>query len=378
MNEPRIDLVLLKGLLSRPTAPFGEGHVVSRVERWAAAAGISRRVDRFGNLLLSTDIDRRVRPAKCRVGFTAHMDHHGFEVTGVEGRALRAAWRGGVKVKYLEGAAVRLFPPAGEGKTSPGRGAVGRVAEVITAPGKARPESLVIYMEKGRPAPGWIGSFDLVSYERAGDVLRGRAMDDLCGCAVVLSALAVLKKRGVRGVLTLLTRAEEDGFRGALALADIRTGKGADFPPLVNVETSKSRAGARPGGGVVIRLGDARTVFDPGITLALEETARRLELPYQRRVMDGGVCEATAFNLLGLRAGAVAIPLLNYHNMAKDRLAPEEVRLPDLDGAVRLLVGVGELALKEDKDGRSFTDRTELARLLAERTGEARKLLLRG
>ena len=37
---------------------------------------------------------------------------------------------------------------------------------------------------------------------------------------------------------------------------------------------------------------------------------------YQRRVMDGGTCEATAFGVAGFQVAGISTPLKNYHNMS--------------------------------------------------------------
>jgi len=74
---------------------------------------------------------------------------------------------------------------------------------------------------------------------------------------------------------------------------------------------------------------------------------------YQRRVMDGGTCEATPYQLKGHISGGIAVPLHNYHNQGKRRIGPEGVYLKDVRGAVRFLVemvermGEFELSIQE-------------------------------
>jgi hypothetical protein len=46
----------------------------------------------------------------------------------------------------------------------------------------------------------------------------------------------------------------------------------------------------------------------------------------------------------GLEAAGVAVPLVNYHNgWGAEKIAPERVRVSDVEGAVRLLVEAGKL-----------------------------------
>ena len=60
---------------------------------------------------------------------------------------------------------------------------------------------------------------------------------------------------------------------------------------------------------------------------------------FQRALMSGGTCEATAYQEFGLQTGAVCVALGNYHNCAsKQKIAAEFVSVSDACGMVRLLV----------------------------------------
>ena len=61
---------------------------------------------------------------------------------------------------------------------------------------------------------------------------------------------------------------------------------------------------------------------------------------YQRKLMDGGTCEATVLTRAGYGVGAVALPLKNYHNAGRNGLRPEIIDLDDAVWLVELLVGV--------------------------------------
>jgi endoglucanase len=117
---------------------------------------------------------------------------------------------------------------------------------------------------------------------------------------------------------------------------------------IISVETSKALPGVVLGGGPVIRLGDRASMFDHRMVFFMERVARELKkkdrrFRCQRRVMDGGTCEATPYRLNGYVAGGIAIPLHNYHNQGKTKIGAEAVHLRDVEGAVRFLV---ELALR--------------------------------
>jgi len=58
---------------------------------------------------------------------------------------------------------------------------------------------------------------------------------------------------------------------------------------------------------------------------------------YQRKLMDAGTTEATAFDLLGYETGAACLALGNWHNAGpKGRVRAETVHLGDLESLVRL------------------------------------------
>ena len=92
----------------------------------------------------------------------------------------------------------------------------------------------------------------------------------------------------------LLTRGEEVGFVGAVKHFESAYLAKARRPLMVvSLEASRTLTGAIIGKGPVVRLGDRRTVFDAGGLQVLSQLAERL-LPkaHQRRIMDGGACEA--------------------------------------------------------------------------------------
>jgi endoglucanase len=80
--------------------------------------------------------------------------------------------------------------------------------------------------------------------------------------------------------------------------------------------------------------------------LAAEDSTFR----FQRKLMDGGVTEATAYDLYGYETGAACIALGNYHNAGpRGRVAAETVHLGDLDGLVRLFLRMLETAPRYER-----------------------------
>ena len=326
----RYDLLdLLKRLLSLPTAPFHERFVSSFLCEELKKADIDFQQDRYGNIVAGGG------DKKNSMAYVAHMDHPGFEIARVKGNRVEADWFGGVDARYFIGARVVIYD-----QSSGAIRARGAVEEISKNP-QGRVEKMTLRI-KGSAARGDFGTWDLVPFRRRDELIYTKGADDLVGCAVILCALKELKKKGIRnGIRGIFTRAEEQGFIGTLGMI-----QSCFFPPstrIISVETSKALPGVVLGGGPVIRLGDRTSMFHHQMVLFMDHVARETQKKaryflYQRRVMDGGTCEATPYQLRGYIAGGIAVPLRNYHNQGNKRLAPEVVHLDDVQGAARLLV----------------------------------------
>jgi putative aminopeptidase FrvX len=91
--------------------------------------------------------------------------------------------------------------------------------------------------------------------------------------------------------------------------------------------------------GVIVRVGDRTSVFDDSATAALVQAATNAKLPFQRCLMSGGTCEATAYQLYGYRSAALCVALGNYHNCGPDtQIASEFVSIADVEGMVKLML----------------------------------------
>lgn len=326
----RSDLLhLLEKLLPLPTAPFHENFVSSFLCEELRSAGLDFRLDKYGNIIADYG------ESECAVACVAHMDHPGFEITGAKEGKAEADWFGGVDAKYFVDAKAIIYDR--------GSGAIcarGVVKEISKNP-QGRVEKMVLRI-KGSTARGDFGTWDLVPFRRRGELIYTKGADDLVGCAVILSALKELKERGIKkAVRGLFTRAEEQGFIGTLGMI-----QGELLPAstkIISIETSKALPGVVLGGGPVIRLGDRTSMFHHQMVFFMDYVAHEIKkqdrsFVYQRRVMDGGTCEATPYQLRGHITGGLAVPLHNYHNQGRKRIGPEAVHLKDVQGAVRFLV----------------------------------------
>jgi endoglucanase len=352
------ELSALMSLLKQPTAPFREMHVAAWARGRLDAAGVPWYEDPAGNLLVGVK-DRAAYRALIRARdsepvrvFIAHMDHPGFHgVRWIGPDRLHVKWFGGAPVRHLAGARVWLADAQGTALH-------GRFKAVALDPGGRmilhgevqvdlhdvkRPQATSLFGGFGFRAPVW----------RSGRRLYTKAADDLVGVYAIVATAQRLFARKRRPVpfLGLLTRAEEVGFVGAIAHLELGWLDEARRPLMaVSLEASRTLPGALVGKGPIVRLGDRRTVFDAGGTQLLSTLAEGL-LPgaHQRRIMDGGACEATAAISYGLPAIGMSVPLGNYHNQGFEGgpdcrraqgPAPEFVHLDDIDGMLTLCRGL--------------------------------------
>ncbi|MDP6529867.1 MAG: hypothetical protein QF819_00750 [Gemmatimonadota bacterium] len=356
-------LSVARGLLSCPTAPFLEDSPASFVRAFARRrAGVSLAEDRYGNLAVK--FPGRGRPKAPPLVLVAHLDHPGFVVDSVEDGLAHLSFRGGVRIRHARpGSRLHFFRAGGRNPVGSGRllSASGRGARRAGFLGSG-----VAKVTSGRAVPGGFTMWAWPGWSVRGKRIVSRCLDDLLGAAAALAALDELLRLRPRGanVWALFTRAEEVGFLGTLGAIRAKTlPRGAR---VISLETSRALPSAPPGAGVILRVGDARSVFDSRLTLVAQQAAGELAAEgdgfrVQRRLMDGGACEATAFCAAGFRSTGLALPLVNYHNMkgldrGKPGIGPEAVRMEDYFSMVSLLVRLGEwsggLAAREGETDR--------------------------
>lgn len=331
-------LRILERILTPPTAPYHEHRTRAAITAVLDGAGVSWALDRAGNVLA------RYRRGKARpVSFLAHMDHPGCEILAVEHGSAEARWDGQVPTFDLRDVRLAVWSPDGRFR---GRA---RVLRGDGRPKDGRIEKGLSLKVPPGTRPGDFAHADLVPFRRAGGRIVSKALDNVAGCAAIVSALDHLARRKLPGDVTaLFTRAEEVGFHGTLA--SVRLGTLSPKRPIVVLECSKAMPGAERGLGPVIRVGDRMRVFDPDLVAACEEAARALQrqrrdFRYQRRLMDGGVCEATAFSVAGFRSVCLAFPLGNYHNVGPKGIAPEFIAEADFLNGVEALAAFAALGL---------------------------------
>lgn len=343
-------LDIAAGLLSQPTVPFLEGLPTQWITGFAANRGLSVRRDRAGNVLVANTGPKAAASGRPPLVLVAHLDHPGFVFEGerVAGplESVTLAFRGGLPAAHaVEGSTLAFFRRGDPHPTGAG------VLVSAQADRHGRLIGATVEVTNGEIDVDHFAMWDFPEVSPTGvsiddTVIRARACDDLLGAAAVLAALDTgpTDDPPEVSVLALFTRAEEVGFLGALEA--IRLGTVPHGALVLSLECSKALVSAPRGDGVIVRVGDRLTIFDPRLTEALRAAAERVgadtsgaNFRHQRKLMDGGACEASAFCAAGYRASGLAVPLGNYHN-ASDHgpgLAAEEVLITDYLAEVDLL-----------------------------------------
>ena len=337
-----------------PTAAGLEQRVIAFIEGWCfvRSARVQLRRDDGGNLMITRkDAPRGARP----VLVTAHLDHPAFVVRRrIDARTLELEFRGGVHDPYFVGAKLSVID-AFDGE---------QVARISALDAKAKPyKRVTARLAKAAPtvAAGDIARWHLPKPRIAKGLLHTHACDDLAAVAAALAAFdRLLGNRKASHVGLLFTRAEEVGFVGAIHAA--RNGFLPRNARLICLENSRSFPHDSPiGAGAILRVGDRLSVFSPALTNALGDLYMKAQkqdptFRFQRKLMPGGACEATAFATHGFESTCLCLPLGNYHNMrdidgvvagkAKGRVGSEFVSMADFESLVRMIeiaaTGLGE------------------------------------
>ncbi|MGW8246752.1 MAG: hypothetical protein ACWGOV_01470 [Acidiferrobacterales bacterium] len=360
MNKQQKDFLFR--LLSQPSAPFREQAVLEVVQSLLRKRRIPHFIDPIGNLVVGVNDPQQYaklvnansrEPVRL---FIAHMDHPGFHGhQWISPKRLQVNWLGGSPTRYLSGAPVWLATGADYVATGkmrkPQLNSTRRYlksAEIqldSAVLNKQYPDASVLYGGMKFRKPVW----------QSGKKIYTRAADDLVGVySIVQTALSLFarnKRSGSSPFIGLITRGEEVGFVGAVGHLDLGwLGNHSRKIIAVSLEASRTLPGAEIGKGPVLRLGDWRTVFSSGGLKVLADLGQKLlKGKHQRRLMDGGSCEASAAIAWGLETIGMSAPLGNYHNQSLEGgpdsrgpngPAPEFVHVDDIDGMVRMCRGL--------------------------------------
>ena len=236
----------------------------------------------------------------------------------IDDRTIEAEFRGGVHDPYFDAARVEFHDAADQVVK-------GRIESLAQISKTRLFKVATVRLSKRLPALsiGDIGRWAFPAPALTGKgrdrLLKTHACDDLAAAAAALCAFdRIRKRRGMEHVGLLFTVAEEVGFIGAIGAAT--NGLVKKNARLVCLENSRSFPESPIGDGPIVRVGDRMTVFSPGLTneisdLMMAYAADHSTFRWQRKLMAGGACEATAFSAFGFQSTCLCLPLGNYHNM---------------------------------------------------------------
>jgi endoglucanase len=350
-------------ITSLPTAAGREDRVIAAIEAWVAARKdrlvLSR--DRFGNLTIARHdfleaCARGTKSGMKPVMITAHLDHPAFVVTAVRAKGtsveLDLEFRGGVNDPYFKGAALEVFDRDTRKSFDAKIVSLDAKVDPATKPFKTVVARLAKPAAAKHIAAGSIARWKFAKAEVKKGLAHTHACDDLAALAAALVAYdGISRDAACAHVALLFTRSEEIGFIGAIGAA--REGTVPQGARLVCLENSRSFPHDSPiGAGPIVRVGDRLSVFTPELTNRIGDiaAAHAKDTPgfrFQRKLMPGGACEATAFASFGIASTCVCLPLGNYHNMqdidgvaagkAKAKVGREFISVDDFHWLVELL-----------------------------------------
>lgn len=321
----------MKETLKKLTEAFGpsgsEQQVrdVIRAEVEPLADGV--HVDALGNLVA-------VKHGKGkRVMLAAHMDEIGIIVTHIDEKGfLRFSNIGGLRPLQLVGNRVRFAD-----------GAIGVIGLEKLEDASKTPGLDKMYLDVGakcradvKQRVGDVACMDR-PFALAGERAVAKAMDDRCGCGVLVEVMRRLAGCD-HEVAFVFTTQEEVGLRGATTSAFALD---PDLAIAVDVtttgDTPKAPAMAVSlGEGIAIKVRDGGMLSHPGVKDLLVQRAEENGIPYQLEVLDGGTTDARAMQTArgGIPSGCLSIPCRYVH-------APSEmIDMGDYEAGVNLLLAL--------------------------------------
>ncbi|NLE14077.1 MAG: M42 family metallopeptidase [Clostridiales bacterium] len=292
--------------------------------------------DLSGNLLVTFGGKPSDGCDKCRdsvdMMFAAHMDEVGFMITHIDGDGmLRFSCVGGIDPRVLPGRRVTLGGSCGD-KSLPGviatkpvhlksqseRGNVTEISAMYIDIGAKNREDAEKYVR-----PGDYGTFDSEFY-RMGDKLKGKALDDRFGCAVMIDILNELARGEIpapeRRIAFAFTVREEIGRSGAapaafrldpkcaVVLETTAIGDILDAPEHLRV--------AECGKGGVISVADKGTIYSEDFIAHALALAKAKDIPVQikQRISGGNDAARISISRRGVVPLALSAPTRYLHS----------------------------------------------------------------
>lgn len=318
---------LLKKVLA-PIGPSGLEAPVAEVIREEIRGCVDTiETDALGNLI-ATKLGKAENPRK--VMLSAHMDHIGYIVTGIEKEGyLRVTNVGGIGMNASLTRHV-VFPNGVHGV-------------VVAEPVSGQPALKNLFVDIGaqdkEDALKMVSLGDVAVY--ANDCFRlgenrvaAPAMDDRCACALLVKLLQTLGDTQDT-IIAVFSVQEEVGCRGAKVASFAKA-------PDVGIALDVTGWGDTPGTtqpeiklgeGVGVKVMDRGSISNPELRDALLAAGEKAGVKTQREILPYGGTDASAMQLSrgGIPVCTLSIPCRYVHS------ACEVIDMRDMDAALRLM-----------------------------------------
>ncbi len=328
--------------------PAHEEEISQLLKGRLAKLGYKTEYDQMGNVIAySPGFDRKARP----MVIAAHMDEIGMLVKFISKKGfVKFAKIGGIDNRMLPNQRVIIKTKKGKifgvigtkpphvTKASEMEKAHDLASMFIDIGAKSDKEARKMGVEIGDPI-----SFDMNLAKLGNDLITGKALDDRVGCFALVEIGRKLKSKNVVLVGTVQEEVSTFG-KGAMVSA-------WSLEPSCFVAVDTSVAGDHPemreeDGAVCLGKGPAVTiveasgrgnVVDKRLASMVLDTAKKLRIPCQLEVVEGGATDASSvYNLKGgIPSVAICIPSRYIHSNVS------VCSLSDMKKTIDLVVGVG-------------------------------------
>ena len=314
--------------------------ILSEIEPFAQC-----RVDALGNIIA---FKKGKNAAASKVMLAAHMDEVGFMVNYItESGYVKITPVGGIDQRVVYGRRVII----GKNKIT---GVIGaKAVHLLSGDEKNKvPDFSEMYVDIGvesrEEAEKYVSLGDSVYFDSDiypfGDgFIKGKAIDDRAGCAILID---MIKQEQPYDLYFVFTVQEEVGLRGAGTAA---FGLQADAAFAVDATGAADIPLCRPqdylvclGGGVGVSAIDAATITPKWMLDDIISLCRAENIRYQVRIAPRGGNDAGAIHRsrTGIASCALSIPTRNIHSNV------EVTDINDIRAAVDLLCAVLEKGLR--------------------------------
>ncbi len=344
MSENK-ELFDLTGRLSRLCGTSGDEQGVRDFIISQLPAECTVTTDSIGDLIV---FRKGAKAPDKKIMYCAHMDEVGFIITYVcdDGR-LKFAPVGGIspavvfgrRVVFANGTVGVIAAKALHQLSSDEKDKQPKIDDLTIDIGAGNAEEARKYADQGDYC------YFMSDYEEFGDgFIKGKALDDRAGCAVMLT---MLNEELPYDAYFVFTVQEEIGTRGAQCAAfNVKP----DIAVIIETTTACDIAGSedekevcRLGGGVVVSFMDRSTIYDRELYRLARQTAGEIGVKHQTKSLIAGGNDSGAVHKAvgGVRTAALSVPTRYLHSPAC--VMKKEDVTAVLETARELLKRLGEL-----------------------------------